>query len=214
MAGVGQLEMEDTRDFCSLVTARESGTLGARLPLLIALHGRGGDARTERDRVRALFGPGPDIVALQAARPCNPMQSDFRAVAAYAGFSWYLGSDPSRPEAASFGDALAQLEIFVESVRQPFVLAGDEQGAALALTLALYAPAGLVGVHAARAAAPSIDGWDAPCDAIAEIRFMVSDAGSAMACDELLSRRGARAMYCEPDQLAPWLCAIAGDASE
>ena len=114
--------MEEERDSCSLVRARERGTSGARLPLLVALHARGGDARAECDRVRTLFGPEPDIVALQAARPCNPMQSDLRAVAEYAGFSWYLGSEPSRPEAASFGDALAQIELFTRGPRRPFVL--------------------------------------------------------------------------------------------
>lgn len=104
----------------------------------------------------------PDAVAPQAARPCNPFQSNLRANAAYSGFSWYLGDDPMAPEAASFGDALAQLDVFLRQLNVPFVLAGKGQGAALALTLAAYSPKGLAGVFAPGASLPRIAGWAAP----------------------------------------------------
>ena len=159
---------------------------------MVALHERGGDAASGLALARALFGQAPDVVAPQAARPCNPFQSNLRASAAYSGFSWYLGDDPSRPEAASFGDALAQLDAFVRGLRAPFAIAGEGQGAVLALTLALYAPPRLVGVFAPGARVASIAGWTPPqpeagatapvtdeeVDAPAWLRSLATPAGS------------------------------------
>jgi len=183
--------IDDGGEFCSLVTARNVGRRGASLPLLVALHARGGDAASELERVRRRFGAGPEIVALGAARPCNPMQSNLRSVPAHAGFSWYLGDDPARPEAASFGDALAQVEAFVRGVERPFVLVGDEQGAVLAATLSLFMPDGLVGGHAARLSSPSIDGWTPPFARMDGIRFAIEDSCDTSRMETVLEQRGA-----------------------
>src|SRR6185369_6039471 len=171
--------------------ARVDGACGARLPLVVALHARGGDAASETERVRLRFGAGPDIVALGAARPCNPMQSNLRSVAAYAGFSWYLGDDPARPEAASFGDALAQVEAFVRGIGRPFVLAGDEQGAVLAIVLSLFTPDGLVGAHTVRLSSPTIDGWTPPFARMDGIHIVIEDSGDTSRIGLELERRGA-----------------------
>lgn len=162
MHGNSQDTAEGSEEDCALVTAAREGRRGSTLPLVVALHARGGDAATGLASARARFGEGPDLVALQAARPCNPFQSNLRTNDAYSGFSWYLGDDPGRPEAASFGDALAQVEAFVRRLDRPFVLAGEGQGAALALALAAHEPAGLAGVFAPGAELPRIDGWTAP----------------------------------------------------
>src|SRR5262249_36415749 len=131
---------------CSLVRSHALGSEGDVLPVLVWLHARGGEAPASLEQARALAGPGPDVFALQAARPCNPMQSNLRAAPTYAGFSWYLGDDHQRPEAASFADAIGEVESFVLALERPFVLGGDGQGAVLATTLALYAPPRLLGV--------------------------------------------------------------------
>ncbi len=147
---------------------------------MIALHARSGDAATGLAHARRAFGDGPDIVALQAARPCNPLQSNLRTVPHYAGFTWYLGDHPSRPEAASFGDALAQLDAFVRDLTAPFVLAGQEQGAVLAVTLALHAPRGLAGVYACGGAIPAIDGWQLPRTDLEQLEFVFTQLDPAM----------------------------------
>ena len=152
--------------------------------------------------MRSVFGAGPDIVALQAARPCNPTQSNLRAVPEYAGFSWYLGADVSRPEAASFGDALAQVDAFVADLDRPFVFAGDEQGAALAVMLALHAPEGLVGVHATRLASTTIAGWAPPLERLDEIRFAAPGFDLSSELGRAIAARGARVDTGE--NLPPW----------
>lgn len=173
-------------EVCAALAWRPSaGSAGKVLPLVVFLHDRGRTAADAVARARALFGEGPDVLAPQAARPCNPFQSDLRSVAAYTGFSWYLGADHGRPEAASFGDALAQLDLFLResalsgrvalprnvdrsdglAAAAPFpmsrevVIAGEGQGAVLALTLSLFAPEGLRGAVAIGGGLPSIDGW-------------------------------------------------------
>ena len=163
------------------------------MPLVVALHRRGGDATEALTAARSLFGDRADLVAPQAARPCNPFQSNLRAAAGYVGFSWYLGEDPERPEAASFGDALAQLDVFVSGLARPFVLSGQGQGAALAMALGLHAPEGLVGVHACSAATPSIDGWQLPLAMLESVEFLMTDLDAARAArtSALLAERRA-----------------------
>ena len=200
-------------DSCALVTARNDGKRGAALPLLVALHPRGGDVRSECERVRRLFGSGPDIVALQAARPCNPTQSDFRAARAYAGFSWYLGVDPSRPEAASFGDSLAQVESFASTIERAFVLVGDEQGAAIALIFAFFGPSGLAGVHMTRTVHPVIEGWTPPAERLDGIPFAATDREAAAQLSGLLPKRGAHFEVfdaTQPRQMEQWLETLRG----
>jgi hypothetical protein len=144
---------------------------------------------TERKR----FGGRADLVAPQAARPCNPFQSNFREAEGYAGFSWYLGDDVERPEAASFGDALAEIELFATSLARPFVLAGRGQGAVLAMTLALHAPPSLAGVWCEGAALVQLDGWTLPEAPLSGIPFALclDDLRFTRARD-VLEARGAR----------------------
>lgn len=158
-----------------LSIARESGQDGGGLPIIVALHRRGGDAAEALSSARRQFGHRVDLVAPQAARPCNPFQSNQRAAAGYQGFSWYLGDDPERPEAASFGDTLAQLDAYVSRLGRPFVLSGEGQGAALAIALGLHAPEGLVGVHACSNGVPSIDGWQLPVAPLEHVEFLLAD---------------------------------------
>ena len=161
------------------------------LPVVVALHARGSDVGGAIERARGLFGDDPAILAPQAARPCNPFQSNLQLADGYSGFSWYLGDDPSRPEAASFGDALAQLDVLLRRLRRPLVLCGEGQGAVLALTLGAIAPAGVVGVHAPGDAFPLLDGWQLPVEALADIEFLV-DTGLSPASRIILEERGAR----------------------
>jgi predicted esterase len=192
----------------ALVSVASAGRSGADFPVVIALHARGRDASTDVDRVRGLFGDGPDVVALQAARPCNPMQSNLQSVAAYAGFSWYLGDDPAHPEAASFGDALAQIDGFTSRIEQPFVIAGNEQGAVLALTLALYAPPRLVGVHSAGGSVAIIPGWEPPELRLDGLDVLDEDGRlEAPGPSHRLSRLGARIASCgaSTDERRAWL---------
>lgn len=189
----------------ALVTAFDAGSRGGERPLVVALHARGGDAASGIAHARAVLGDEPDVVALQAARPCNPLQSNLRAAQPYAGFSWYLGADPCVPEAASFGDALAQLDLFASSMERPFVLVGEGQGAVLAVTLALFAPARLVAVHARGAAMARIDGWSAPERDLRGIEFRLhamdgAEHGEAVAG---LRRRGARVPAAGDDSPRP-----------
>jgi len=174
---------------------------------VVALHRRGGDAAEALRTARALFGEGADLVAPQAARPCNPFQSNLRAATPYEGFSWYLGDDPERPEAASFGDALAQLDLFAAAVARRFVLCGQGQGAALAIAFALHAPEGLVGVYASPAALVSIDGWEPPAEFLGNVEFVLADpdGARAMRTSAMLAKR--RAVVLETAGLTPerWL---------
>lgn len=78
------------------------------------------------------------------------------------GHTWYGGWRVERPEPASFGDSLAQLERFVHDVRDrtdegeplPFLL-GYDQGAVLALSLATVVPNLVAGVMAISGCLPS-----------------------------------------------------------
>ncbi len=209
------------------------GSAANTLPLVVFLHDRGQTAADAVSRARTIFGEGPDVLTPQAARPCNPFQSDLRSVAAYTGFSWYLGGDPCRPEAASFGDALAQLDLFLrESGEGPIhqatlapdadrsaglapvspsrgvVIAGDGQGAVLALTLVLFAPESLRGAVAIGGGLPSIDGWlpiDSRLDGLAVV---LADAAPAhlAASKATLETRGAVVEIREsPTDLVRWL---------
>jgi predicted esterase len=143
------------------------------LPLVVVLHDRGGDAVSAAQAARAKFGRRVDIVAPQAARPCNPFQSNLQSEPGYAGFSWYLGDDAERPEAASFGDVLAELELFVAAPARAFVLTGCGQGAILAMTLALHALPNLRGVWCEGVALAQLDGWQLPDLPLTDVAFVL-----------------------------------------
>jgi hypothetical protein len=91
---------------------------------------------------------GRDVVAPQAPRARNPFLSsappDDPRWRAYAGYSWFRRDDAGRPEPASFGDSLAQLEKLalelVEAGRGPLTLFGVGEGETLARELAALRP--------------------------------------------------------------------------
>ncbi|HYC01166.1 MAG TPA: hypothetical protein VEC57_18670 [Candidatus Limnocylindrales bacterium] len=145
----------------ALLTRQSAGTAADDLPLVVALHDRGGDAEQAIRYARMVLGAQPSLLAPQAARPCNPLLSNYRGASAYAGYAWYLGSEAERPEPASFGDALAQLEALLERL-PPLVLLGQGQGAALALALAAHDIGEVAAVIVDRCVVPRIPGWQLP----------------------------------------------------
>jgi predicted esterase len=193
-----------------LAHAQQDGTAGAALPVVVVLHDRGGNGVTAIEAARLRFGRRADLVAPQAARPCNPFQSNSPGAPGYAGYSWYLGDDPERPEAASFGDVLAELDLFVAALDRPFVLTGRGQGAVLATTLALHAPHALAGVFFEGAALAQIDGWTLPEQALDGVSFAAADLEDLRfsRVRESLEARGARLdrSAAEPGE---WLEAVA-----
>ena len=114
---------------------------------LVALHADGADPRAivAAWQQRA---PELDLVAPQAPRARNPFLSSAPPMDPrwrdYAGFSWFRRDDAGRPEPASFGDSLAQLEKLAlelhEAGRAPLVLFGVGEGETLAKELAALRP--------------------------------------------------------------------------
>ena len=122
---------------------------------IVALHGANGGLDDLVPLARSLR-PDARVVAPEAARGVYRI----RDVVAH---TWYGGWRAERPEPASFGDSLAQLERFVHDVREraaegepalPWLL-GYDQGAVLALSLAAIAPGLVRGVMAVGGCLPA-----------------------------------------------------------
>lgn len=193
----------------ALAFAERAGNRGGQLPLVISLHPRGGDAASGLALATQIFGDDPDIVAPQAARPCNPFQSNL-ATAGYAGFSWYLGDKIAEPEPASFGDVLEQLDRLLNEHGRTCVLLGVGQGAVLAITMALYRPKGLVGVYAVNGLLAQISGWDRPMENWGGIEFVLTETlpDQASALNEAIAVRGGRCASTTglpPSEATNWL---------
>jgi predicted esterase len=82
---------------------------------------------------------------------------------------WYVATDHTRPDGPSFGDVLYHVEQFLLDAHErrgegagEILLVGDEQGAVLALAMALVRPELLSGVVALRGCLPVVDGWEPP----------------------------------------------------
>jgi phospholipase/carboxylesterase len=80
---------------------------------------------------------------------------------------WYVATDHTRPDGPSFGDVLFHVEQFLLDVeerrggdRAGTLLLGDEQGAVLALAMAVVRPELLTGVVALRGCLPEVAGWE------------------------------------------------------
>jgi pimeloyl-ACP methyl ester carboxylesterase len=131
---------------CQLVRREERGRGGGTV---VALHADGADARELWPATLAL---GRDAVAPQAPRGRDPFHAG-------AGHSWFRRDDAGRPEPASFGDSLAQLESLVAELERPVFLVGHREGATLALGAALAFPERLAGVIALDGPRPEIPGW-------------------------------------------------------
>jgi pimeloyl-ACP methyl ester carboxylesterase len=144
----------------SQLLRRERRVPGAR-GTVVALHADGADSR-ELEALCESLGE-LDVVAPQAPRARDPFHSsgapDDARWSAYAGYSWFRRDDLGRPEPASFGDSLAQLESLVAELRAPVFVVGHREGATLALGAALAFGERLAGVVAAAGARPEIPGW-------------------------------------------------------
>jgi predicted esterase len=107
--------------------------------------------------------PARDLVALQGPRSRDPFHSSGAPTDPrwrdYQGWSWFRRDDLGRPEPASFGDSLEQLESLVLELAAPVVLVGRDTGATLALGAALAFPERLAGVVALGGDWPEIPGW-------------------------------------------------------
>ena len=187
----------------SQLVRRERAASGtASRGTLVALHSDGADS-SELLPLCAELGAEFDVLAPQASRSRNPFLSsappDDPRWRAYAGFSWFRRDDAGRPEPASFGDSLWQVQQLLLELHErgadPVTLLGYREGATLALGAALALPELLDGVVAIDGALPEIAGWserfsysaDLP---VAEIRADYTDPrGAAGAVAKFLDER-------------------------
>jgi predicted esterase len=170
----------------------------AREPTVLAIHDDGADLEQLTALVSAIeFHRFVGAQAMRAkAAPtqglCDPKR-----------YSWYLIQEIGRPEPATFGESLVQLELLLGELAMEadegarFLLVGLGQGAVLALTLALLHPERMLGVAALAGWLPEIDGWSPPHRPLAGLPCLIVDdpAGPApellaRTCAEL-ERRGA-----------------------
>ncbi|MEX2207205.1 MAG: hypothetical protein WEF50_13330 [Myxococcota bacterium] len=172
-----------------------------RCGTLLALHSDGADSSELLPLCDTLR--GFDVLAPQASRSRNPFLSsappDDPRWRAYAGFSWFRRDEAGRPEPASFGDSLWQVQQLVLELLErgdgPVVLVGYREGATLALGAARALPELLDGVVAIDGDAPEIPGWSDrfPASAdlpVAEIRADYTDPrGAADAVAKFLDER-------------------------
>ena len=176
----------------SQLIRRELRATGAdRRGTLLALHSDAADSTELLPLCAALRG-NFDVLAPQAARSRNPFLSsaspDDPRWREYAGYSWFRRDAAGRPEPASFGDSLWQIEQLVLELRErgdgPVYLVGYRDGATLALGAALALPELLDGVVAIDGEFPEIPGWSErfsqPADLpVAEIRAGYTDPRGA-----------------------------------
>jgi predicted esterase len=151
---------------CALVRRERRAAASAARGTLVALHADGADS-SELVALSLAIDPELDLVAPQAPRARDPFHSsaapDDPRWRAYAGYSWFRRDDLSRPEPASFGDSLAQLESLAcelhASGGAPLFFVGHREGATLALGAALAFPELVGAVVAIAGARPEIPGW-------------------------------------------------------
>ncbi len=143
---------------------------------VIALHGHNGSLRELGPLLQAL-GPELRAVAVEAARGVYEGHL-------LTGYTWFGTGEDGRPEPASFGDSLWQVEQFVYDDRErqgpdppaPFLL-GYDLGGVLALAEALVLPDHLSGVVSILGCMPEIPGWTPPAGRIDGFPILlVSDA--------------------------------------
>jgi phospholipase/carboxylesterase len=166
---------------------------------LILLHDRDGGQDDLIPLGRSL-GPEYRLVAPQAARGTH-------LGTMVTGQTWYGGSDLDKPEPASFGDSLAELERFVydELNRRhpsdetlPFLI-GVGEGAVMALSLSWVLPERVAGIVAIDGCFPAFRDFEPLTDASPRLPvLLIRRAGSTFpaltsltATEEALSDRGA-----------------------
>jgi predicted esterase len=146
---------------CQLV--RRERIHGALRGTVVALHAAGGDANALWPLCESLA--DFDAVAPQAPRARDPFHAsaapDDPRWRAYAGYSWFRSDERGRPEPASFGDSLSQLESLAHELAAggPVFLIGHGAGATLARGAGLAFPEALAAVVALGGAWPVIPGW-------------------------------------------------------
>jgi predicted esterase len=120
------------------------------------------------------YGGAPDELAplARALAPTSQVLLPDGPRALYTGRAllatyWYVATDHTRPDGPSFGDVLFHVEQFLLDVDERrgkdgagILLVGDEQGAVLALAMAVVRPELLTGVVALRGCLPEVAGWE------------------------------------------------------
>jgi predicted esterase len=146
-----------------LVYRREEPPEGSARAVVVALHGYRGVLEQLLPLARTI-GPGFRLYAPEAPRPAQFMRDVPSQVIIDGGKTWYLWSGIDHIEPATFGDSLAQLELFVRDIHAeaeadqllPIFLLGYDQGAVLAVSLAAMVPELVAGVIAVDGYLPSI----------------------------------------------------------
>ena len=162
----------------SMLVRRELAASGLEEAVVLAIHGHGGSV----DQLTSLCGSlGPEVSAL-LPQAWRPLTVHGVAEPVHPGYSWYFSFDPTRPEPATFGDCLIELEclvydLFEENEQRSLFVLGYGQGATLALTLARVATEFISGVIAIGGAVPRIKGWSPPVDRLDGLPIlMIPDA--------------------------------------
>jgi predicted esterase len=113
------------------------------------------------------------------------------------GYTWFGNQQLGKPEPASFGDSLAQVEHFIyETANQPAahrpILLGLGQGAVVALAESILVPDFLCGVIAIGGYLPEIEGWSPPLADVLNLPIlMIRDPANEVPA-ELVERSIAR----------------------
>ncbi len=132
---------------------------------LLALHSNGADANELLDLCRRAA-PNFTLCAAQAPRSRNPLLSSGSGGerwAAYVGYEWYRVDPAARPEPATFGDSLWQVEqlgLELRSEGGPVHVIGLREGAGVALAAAAVSPGLFDSVVAIAGGIPDVAGWD------------------------------------------------------
>lgn len=140
-----------------LETALETQPSGSSLaPSLLLLHDLGGDAASLAPLLSGCA--APKALALQAARPLNPLASNSALAPRHQGYRWWIEDPDGQPDASSYGDSLVQIVNRLEQLREssPWAVFGLGQGASMALALAAVASDLLEGAWIAGS------GWQVP----------------------------------------------------
>jgi len=173
---------------CQLVRRERAGAPGAGT--LVALHSDGADSR-ELVALCEAIDARRAVVAPQAPRAKSPFHSsgapDTPAWRAYAGFAWFRRGEDARPEPASFGDSLAQLEALALELHAggaaPLALVGRGDGATLALGAARAFPELFEAVVALGRARPELASFGERQPIPADLPLLELEAGETSDTD-------------------------------
>src|ERR1700693_4334627 len=189
----------------SVLVFREVGSPAKAEVTVLALHGYGGDCK----QLEALCGALSPPVAAVLPQAWRPLKAHGFAFDDEPGQTWYFSFGGDRPEPATFGASLMELEQFVHEVLdrrgagKPLFLIGYDQGAVLALALAQVVPDYLAGIVAICGYLPTIRGWSPPISDLQELPVLLIDdptqAESPIArwraCGDRVNQLHARAVF-------------------